>query len=74
MNIASDILKRTVNISEVHVGPAVRYVLCDTSTNSVIEHAQHFGFTTPDKANNFALSHGWDVTNPPCINKIYSLF
>ena len=40
-----------------------RYVICDATTKSVIENAQGYGFSTFEKAENFAVSHGWIVDN-----------
>lgn len=42
-----------------------RYVICDTETEIVIENAQGHGFSSFEKAENFALSHGWLAINKP---------
>lgn len=51
-----------------------RYVIADSNTGALIEDAQGYGFSTHEKAYNYAIAHGWDVTNPPCNPEINSLF
>lgn len=51
-----------------------RYVIYDNTTGALIEDAQGHGFSTHEKAYNYAIAHGWDVTNPPCNPEINSLF
>ena len=59
-----DLTLLKVVIIQVALDKGNRYVICDASTGAVIDDAQHHGYTSFRKAENYASAHGWQVVNP----------
>lgn len=66
--------KRLVTVALKPCKNGNRHVICDTGSEHVIYNAQGYGFSTFEKAENFAVNQGWRVINKPELPESSHLF